>query len=89
MKEGLDLELQDPEFAAVYLTESYNDSTEAFLVALGDVIRVRDGGIKRFAEESHRARLGMTRALSGHGNPGFAYVRDVLTKLDLKIAITR
>lgn len=36
-------QLQDPEFAMLYLNEAYADSTDEFLVALGKYVQAKGG----------------------------------------------
>src|SRR5262249_27202866 len=67
-EQGLDRDLQDPEFAAAYLTESFKSGKDVFLIALGDVVRAR-GDFKGFAASLGKARAALYRGLGSGGNP--------------------
>ena len=71
---------------AAYLTACAEESDPALLVAaLGDVARARN--ITQLAEKTGMTRMGLYKALSGHGNPSFATVAKVAHALGLKITV--
>ena len=82
---GLDRDLQDPEFAAAYLTESFKSGKDVFLIALGDVVRAR-GDFKGFAEGIGKARAALHRGLGSGGNPTMDTLMLVLDKLGLGVS---
>jgi DNA-binding phage protein len=84
-EQGLDRDLQDPEFAAPYLTESFKSGKDVFLVALGDVVRAR-GEFKGFDESLFKDRAALYRGLGSSGNPRMDTLMLVLDKLGLGVS---
>ena len=83
-KKILDDKLKDPELAAEYLTASFEEGPEVFLVALRDVVEVQ-GGVARAAELSKLNRENLYRLFSRNGNPRLSSLNSVLSALGLKI----
>ena len=81
--------LRDPEQVALYLAESYEEGGEALLqVALRNVAKAQEGGVKAVAEAAGLNRTNLYRALSDKGNPNFATVSRMAKGLGLKMNIT-
>ena len=84
---GLLRRLQDPQYAAGYLTDVLTDETpEAFLIALRDVIDARKENISELAKQAGITRQALYRALSEEGNPRFSTITEILKALNLKFA---
>ena len=79
--------LRDPESAAVYLQDAWEDSTEEFLVALRKYVRAT-GGMARCAERAHITREALYRMLSDKGNPELRSIRAVLETSGFGLSIT-
>ena len=73
-------ELQDPEFARVYLAEAFKDSESEFLIALRKYVQA-NGGMKAAAEKSGIRREVLYRMLSENGNPRFATFQTLIESL--------
>ena len=80
-------ELQDPEFAAGYLTEvlSYQN-LDAFLLALRDVVNAL-GGIGALAEHVDIKRSSLYKILSEDGNPQLNTLQEILRPLGMRLSI--
>ncbi len=79
-------QLQHPDFAAEYLTASYEDgSIESFLYALKQVIQVL-GGIGKFSVDTKLGRQNMYRMLSKKGNPTLRSLDTLLEQAGLRLA---
>jgi probable addiction module antidote protein len=83
-KKILDEKLKDPELAAEYLTASFEEGPEVFLVALRDVVEVQ-GGVARAAQLSKLNRESLYRVFTRSGNPRLSSLNSVLSALGLKI----
>jgi probable addiction module antidote protein len=85
--ETFDSELNDPEFAALYLKAALQDNgMEGFLLALRNVIQATRG----VALGSVDAELGqdsLYNALSESGNPQFSTVHKLLSALGLQFSV--
>jgi probable addiction module antidote protein len=80
-------ELQDPEYAALYLKLALQDNgMEGFLLALRNVIQATRG-MTDIASETELGRESLYKALSEAGNPQFATVQKVLAALGLQLAV--
>ena len=89
-KKSLFKRLKDTEYAVGYLTDVLaEESQEAFLIALKDVIEAREENISSLSERSGITRQGLYQALSESGNPHFATIKDVLSSLGLQFTIAR
>ncbi|HZF00630.1 MAG TPA: transcriptional regulator [Methylomirabilota bacterium] len=83
-KKILNDKLKDPEVAAEYLTASFEEGPEVFLVALRDVVEVQ-GGVARAAQLSKLNRENLYRVFTRNGNPRLTSLNSVLSALGLKI----
>ena len=71
--------LQDPEQVALYLEESYAEGgEELFQLALRDVAKAQEGGVKGVAESAGLNRENLYRALSENGNPQSKTIKKIL-----------
>lgn len=79
--------LTDREFAVGYLTDVLtNESPEAFLIALKDVIDARNENITELAEQAGITRQAIYQALSADGNPRFSTITQILKSLNLEFS---
>ena len=82
--------LKNTDYAVGYLTDVLaNESQEAFLIALRDVIDARDENFSDLSEKSGVTRQGLYQALSGAGNPRLSTVTQLLSSLGMQISISR
>lgn len=82
----LDKRLQDPEYAAAYLTECYADKDKTvFLIALMDVIRAREKKVTAISKKSKINRQSIHRMLSKKGNPRWANLAHLLDTLGIQV----
>ena len=89
MHESLDLELTDPEYAALYLDDALNEgSVDEFLLALRNVIKANQG-MSKVASATSLGRESLYKALSESGNPQFLTINKVLAALGLQFSIER
>lgn len=79
--------LQDPEMAAGYLTASFEEGEEAFLLAIKDVAEAR-GGIGSLAKATALNREGLYDMLSKKGNPRLSSLSTILEALGMTLAFT-
>jgi probable addiction module antidote protein len=80
-------ELQDSEYAALYLKLALQDNgIEGFLLALRNVIQATRG-MTEVAAETALGRESLYKALSESGNPQFTTIQKVLSVLGLQLAI--
>ena len=87
IEELLDKQLRNKRFAALYLTESFQEGTEQeFLVALYDVVRVH-GGVKAFVKKTGVSRQHLHKLFSGKAEPRLPTLRMVLNALGFTIEI--
>lgn len=88
-RERLLKRLKNHEYAVGYLSNVIeNESPDAFLIALRDVIDAREENISHLAEESNVARQTLYHALSENGNPRFSTINQVLHTMGLKLSVT-
>ena len=79
--------LKDPRMASAYLNAALRaDEPDLFLKALRKVAEA-NGNISRLARKSRVTRVGLYKALSGNGNPGFRTVKNILHAFDLRMSI--
>ena len=78
--------LRDPEFAAGYLEDAYEDCIEEFLIALRKYIQA-NGGMTHCAEVTGLAREAIYRMLSEKGNPELRSVDTILRAFELRFGI--
>lgn len=84
---GLLQRLSDSDYAVEYLTEVLTEETpEAFLIALRDVIEARGENISALAKEAGITRQALYQALSAEGNPRFSTITEILRSLDLQFS---
>jgi probable addiction module antidote protein len=81
-------ELRDPEAAAIYLQDAWEDSTEEFLIALRKYVQA-NGGMARFAEKAHITREALYRMLSEKGNPELRSIRAILDAGGVRFSIVQ
>ena len=82
--EYLDETLNDPVDAAHYLTADAEENDPAFmLLALSQVARAR--GVSKTAREASISRMGLYKALSKNGNPGFKTFLRVLKAAGMQL----
>jgi len=88
-KRSLFKRLKNPEYAVGYLTEVMaNESQEAFLIALRDIIEAREENVTELSEKIGLTRQGVYKALSESGNPRLSTVKEVLNSLGLTLSIS-
>jgi probable addiction module antidote protein len=79
--------LQDPEYAAEYLTSVLEDGDgEAFLIALKDVVKAQ-GGVGELAGKVRIRRPSLYKILSSEGNPRLDTLQQILKSLKLRVSI--
>ena len=82
--------LADPNYAVDYLTEVLQEeSQEAFLIALRNVIEARKGSVNQIAEDAGLTRQGLYKIFSDNGNPRLSTLSRVLKSLGMKISISQ
>ena len=86
--ERLKEDLHDPEFAAAYLQDAWDDSLEEFLVALRKHIQA-NGGMSLCAERAQITREALYRMLSDKGNPELRSIRAVLQATGINLSFGR
>ena len=87
MYETLDRDLQDPEYAAIYLNDALHEgSLEEFYLALRNVIKANQG-MTEIATSTELGRESLYKALSESGNPQFLTVQKIVGALGLQISI--
>ena len=85
--ETLDRDLQDPEYAAIYLNDALHEgSLEEFYLALRNVIKANQG-MTQIATSTELGRESLYKALSESGNPQFLTVQKIVGALGLQISI--
>lgn len=88
-RESLLKRLKNHEYAVGYLSNVIeNESPDAFLIALRDVIDAREENISHLAEEADVTRQTLYNALSKNGNPRFSTINQVLHTMGLKLSLT-
>ncbi len=80
--------LRDPESAAIYLQDAWEDSTEEFLVALRKYVQA-NGGMARSAERAQITREALYRMLSEKGNSELRSIRAVLQANGIRFSVTQ
>ena len=84
---GLLKRLEDKEYAVGYLTDVLTQETpEAFLIALRDVIDARGENVSALAKQAGVTRQALYQALSEDGNPRFSTITQILKSLNLQFA---
>ena len=81
-------QLQDAEFAALYLNAaSEDDDPRTYLTALRKVVKAR-GGMAQIADRAKLSRETLYRTLSNRGNPTIRTLSAVLKATGLKIGVS-
>jgi probable addiction module antidote protein len=91
-KDDLHVRLQDKEYAMTYIDVALNDyaenkDTEAFLLALNDVVNA-NGGIGKLASNAKLSRPSLYKTLSGKTKPRFSTIISVLKNLGFSLHLT-
>ena len=80
--------LKDPKEAAAYLSEALeDDDPRVFLMALKDVVRAQEIGVKKLAEKSSLNRENLYRTLSKRGNPRLTSLQSILHAIGFNLSI--
>ncbi|MBX9878581.1 MAG: hypothetical protein K2Y22_09000 [Candidatus Obscuribacterales bacterium] len=77
-------DLQDPEFAAGYLTACFEEDEGAFLLALRDVVQAQ-GGMTSVSVATKLNRENLYDMLSKSGNPRFSSMTALIRHLGFSI----
>jgi probable addiction module antidote protein len=83
----LDEVLKDDAEAVAYLNAALAEDPEAFLLALRDVARTREGGVANLAEAAQLNREHLYRMLSENGNPELRSLEALLDALGFRLSI--
>lgn len=83
-EEGLGERLKDRRHAVNYLNAAAQESDEALLLALKDVVEAQKG-MTRISKEAKINRENLYRMLSGIGNPQYSSFRSLLKALHLSL----
>jgi probable addiction module antidote protein len=79
--------LKDSEEAAAYLNAVLaEDDPSLFLKALKKVADA-NGGVAKIAKKTNVSRVGLYKAFSDKGNPGFKTVEDILSTFNLSLFV--
>ncbi len=82
-------QLQDIDYAAVYLDTVLEDGgVEELLHALREVA-IAQGGVQKVAEDNQHGRESLYKSLSKQGNPRIKTLEDVLHALGMRISVAR
>ncbi len=85
---GLYNVLQDQDFVIEYLNAAMEESNaDLFLIALRDVVKAKQGGIARVAEDAQLSRQNLYAMLSQKGNLRLQNLVSVLQTLGLGLQI--
>jgi len=80
--------LADPKYAAEYLAQVLaEDDSEAFLIALKDVVEAT-GGMGDLAGRVGIKRPSLYKILSKRGNPTLATLQEILKPLGLRVSVS-
>ena len=80
--------LKNQEYSINYLTEVLqNETQEAFLIALRNVIDAREASVTDFAKQIGVTRQGLYKMLSEDGNPRLSTLSELLKSLGMKMQI--
>jgi len=79
--------LKNPKEAAGYLNAALEGGDiKVFLLALHNVVQAQ-GGIAQLAEESHKSRTSLYKALSAKGNPYLKSISEILSAMGLHLQV--
>ena len=85
-KTGLLKRLNDPDYAAGYLTDVLeHESQETFLLAVKNVLNAQKANISEFSKKVGLSRQAVYHALSHRGNPKLSTLNQILKSAGLKI----
>jgi len=80
--------LRDPEIAAEYLNEAFEENNAAvILMALRNIVEAQEDGIAGLASRSHLGRESMYKMLSAAGNPKLSSFTKVIQGLGLHLKV--
>ncbi len=80
--------LRDPEVAAEYLSEAFEDGDPSvILMVLRNIAEAQEDGISGLAARSHLGRESMYKMLSSTGNPKLTSFTQVIHGLGLKLKV--
>lgn len=89
MHESLDHDLQDPEYAILYLNDALHEgSLEEFYLALKNIIQANQG-MTQIATTTELGRESLYKVLSETDNPQFSTISKILSSLGFQISIER
>src|ERR1700720_2217019 len=77
----------DPEYAAGYLTECFEEGGAEFLVGLRDVVEAH-GGVGHLAKAAKLSRESLYRLLSEKGNPLLSSLSTIMSVLGIQLHFT-
>lgn len=81
--------LKNPDYAVDYLSEVLqNETQEAFLIALKNVIDARNESVADLAKEIGVTRQCLYKMLSEEGNPRLSTLSQLLKSLGMKMNIS-
>jgi probable addiction module antidote protein len=83
-KAGLLKRLADPDCAAGYLTECFEEGEAEFLLALRDVVEAH-GGVGQLAKVAKLNRESLYKLLSKDGNPRLSSLASILGGLGIEL----
>lgn len=79
--------LSEPEEAAGYLNAALEGGDiNVFLLALQNVVKAQ-GGVSKLAEETHKSRTSLYKALSEKGNPYLKSTNEILFAIGMHLAV--
>ena len=79
--------LSEPEEAAGYLNAALEGGdVNVFLLALQNVVKAQ-GGVSKLAEETHKSRTSLYKALSEKGNPYLKSTNEILSAIGMHLAV--
>lgn len=82
--DDLKTRLSDPDYAASYLSECYQDSIETFLLGLKYVVEAQ-GGYSELSKSTSLSREHLYTMLSESGNPRLQSLSIILKELGFKM----
>lgn len=88
-QELLDEFLEDPQFAADFLSDALqHEDVETFLMSLRDIVRVH-GSIAAIAEQADLSRGTLYNMFSATANPSLRSLLSVLNAVGYDLSVTR
>ena len=85
INESLYEDLQNPDFAALFLKLAREEGPEAFRLAVRDLNIARNGGMAQTARKCGRDRASLYKALSAKGNPSWDTIERALESAGIDI----